>query len=470
MRAAWAAAVVLHALLFVGLYQSGFTREEVQALVEPGPYRLIEPYQNAAERFGPAGVVGVYFSGESDDRLYLEYARLTLTGEFDRAHVDKVQRRGAAVPALPAGSSRQLPYRDVVVEYPPLALLAMLPPALLSETYGGYRYGFAAFMLLLHFANLALALSLLRVRDRRAVTWTLFASLAYCALLGRIVATRMDHLVVTWTLLCLWAGRHALEAEVPQRVRWAVLAGVFGALGVMTKLVPGLAVLALLIAWRHSGARDWKQLALAAAGGGAVVLLAINLAMFAFAGERYLDTFRYHTVRGVQIESLYAGVLAVAHGFGMPAEVREAFGSTNLESPATRAVQLMSPCLFLAACVAIAWQRWGSDGRSLALLTAALLLAFVLTGRVFSPQYLIWVAPLLLAAGASEPRFRRPVYAFLVIALLSQLIYPQGYPVLKAFHPLAVGLLNLRNFALVALAVWLVRAASAVEIERSATR
>jgi hypothetical protein len=183
--------------------------------------------------------------------------------------------------------------------------------------------------------------------------------------------------------------------------------------------------------------------------------------MFAFAGERYLDTFRYHTLRGVQLESVYAGLILIARAlFGVQVSVLEAFGSTNLESGATRAVQVISPWLFVASAIAIGLRRWPSSARSLLLLSAALLLAFVLTGRVFSPQYLIWIAPLLLACAAREPELRKSAGLFLGAAAISQLIYPQGYPVLKAFHPLAVGLLNLRNLGLCALLVLLVRAAS----------
>lgn len=452
----WSTAALLHALLFVGLYQTGFTREEVHALVKPGPYKLVEPYLEAAKRHGLGGVVRVYFFGESDDRLYLEYARLTLHGEFDRAYVDKVQRNTASQAPLP---ERPWPYRDVRVEYPPVALLAVVPPGLFSSEYGGYRYAFAAFMLMLHLANLALAFTLLRPERsaaRSGEVWLLLGSLMFCALLGRIVATRMDHLVVTWTLLCLWAGVRA-----DTRPGWAAVAGVFAGLGVMTKLVPGLALLALVILWWRAGR---LKLAIAACAAAAVTLLGVNGAMFAFAGERYLETFRYHTLRGVQIESLYANLLLLARGFGLSLSVSESFGSTNLESSLTRAVQLASPWLLLASCAVIGLRRWSFGSLQAVMLTSAFLIAYILTGRVFSPQYLIWIAAPLLAAAAWDPPggvWRKLFGLFLAIAAVSQLIYPQGYPVLKAFHPLALGLLSLRNVALVALLVLIVRHASA---------
>jgi 4-amino-4-deoxy-L-arabinose transferase-like glycosyltransferase len=468
----WSGLVLLHGLTFCGLFQSGFTREEVHALVPPGPYKLIAPYVAAAHRDGPIGLIRVYYFGESDDRLYLEYARLLLDGTVDVAHVEKVQRRAATHDALPP---RPWPYRDVTLEYPPLALLAITPPALFSTDYAGYRRVFAAWMLLLHLGNLALAYRLLRptlqpARRIHPITWLLFASLIGSLLLGRISAARMDHVVVSWSLGCLWAGDRALRAEGRSRLHWAALSGVLAACGVMTKLVPGLALLALLVIWLDSKLADRFRLAGAALAAGGLTLIAINVPMFAFAGERYLDTFRYHTLRGVQIESFYAGVLLLLRPLIPPLGLSEAFGSTNLESCFTPAIKLISPWLFLAACGVICARRYRPEPRALICATCALFLGFVITGRVFSPQYLIWLAAPLLAAAAldrSRGRFRMCAALFLGLCAISQLIYPQGYPVLKAFHPLAIALLNLRNVGIVGLCVLLVRAGSSARAQRN---
>jgi hypothetical protein len=447
----WFWIVLLHALLFVGLYQSGFTRDEVRTLVKPGPYKLIEPYVQAAKRYGPLGPVRVYFFGEGDERLYLEYARLLLDGQIDLAHVEKIQRRSAGEATLPA---RGWPYRDVTVEYPPLAFLAFVPPALISTDYAVYRLAFAAWMLILHLFNLWLALRVMGPStDPRRGLWLGWASLLFCLLLGRVVATRMDHLVVTFTLLCVWAGARALPpAAARERLRWAALGGAFGALGVMVKLVPGLGFLAVLVAYLRSNAADRLRLAAIGCSAAGLVLLAVNLPVVALAGERYLESFRYHTLRGVQLESVYAGLLMIAHMFGLPARVEESFGSANLETSLTPAIKLLSPLLFIAACAFICTRRFRPDARSIVLCASALLLSYMLTSRVFSPQYLIWIgAPLLAAAAHDEPRgpWRRAAGLLLFAALLSQLIYPQGYPVLKAFHPLAVLVLDLRNVCLV---------------------
>jgi 4-amino-4-deoxy-L-arabinose transferase-like glycosyltransferase len=451
MARPWFWILLLHALLFVGLYQSGFTRDEVRALVKPGPYKLIEPYVQAAKHHGALGPVRVYFFGEGDERLYLEYARLVLDGKIDLAHVEKIQRRSAAEAQLPA---RAWPYRDVTVEYPPLAFLAFLPPALISTDYELYRRTFAGWMLILHLFNLWLAFRLVQPNSDSKVPARLgWLSLLFCVLLGRVVATRMDHVVVTFTLLCVWAGIRALAPPAArQRLGWAALAGALGALGVMVKLVPGLGFLAVLVGYLRSNAADRLRLAAVGCAAAACVLLAVNLPLFAFAGERYLESFRYHTLRGVQIESVYAGLLMLAHAFGLPARIEESFGSANLETSLSPAIKLLSPLLFIAVCVWICARRWRPEPRALVFCASALLLGYMLTSRVFSPQYLIWIGAPLLAAGVFDRGtglWRSGARLLLFTALLSQLIYPQGYPVLKSFHPLAVLVLDLRNLCLI---------------------
>lgn len=461
--------IALHVLLFSGVYQMGFTREQARALVGP-QYRLIDPYLVAARQYGPVGVLRVYLQGESDDRLYFEYARLLWNGQADLEHVRSVQRT-AADPSAGRLPARPWPYRDVRVEYPPLAFLAIAPPALGAPDYASYRVRLSVWLLALHLANLALAVFLVRAgpsstrphtgagaplrADHRAWERLLWASLAFCILLGQLVATRMDHLVVTWTLASLLASSCSLRASGGARMRWAALAGMLAAAGVMTKLVPGLALLAAVWVWLGSGARDRVKLVLAACAAALAVLVCTNAAMFALAGERYLETFAFHTLRGVQIESSFGGLILWARKLGFPVRIVESFGSVNLESPATELVKRVSPLLFAVACVALACRRWPAHAVSLLALTIAHLLAFILTNRVLSPQYLIWIAPPLLALAALERAFRAPCALFLACALLSQLIFPRGYPVLKAFHPLAIGLLNLRNLGLLALA-WLV--------------
>jgi hypothetical protein len=360
---------------------------------------------------------------------------------------------------LPA---RAWPYRDVRVEYPPLTFLALVPPALFATSYSAYRRAFIFYMLLLHFANLWLAWRLLhpylgdgddREQTARRAGRVLYGSLIFCAALGSLVTTRMDHLAVTWTLSSLLAFEKAQSTTGRVRLGWAAACGGVAALGVMTKLVPGLAALAASVLWFRSGALDRYRCLLACGLGGAVGLSIVNLPMLALAAGPYLETFRYHGLRGVQIESVYAGLLLLLRPLGAQLSVEESFGSTNLANPATELIKLVSPCLFVVASgYVLLRRRFAPNGLGVSVLSCVLLLVFMLTNRVFSPQYLIWIAAPLLVLAAHQPAERRLWWTCFAAVLLSQLIFPRGYPLLKAFHPLAVVLLNLRN----GLLVWVV--------------
>ena len=80
---------------------------------------------------------------------------------------------------------------------------------------------------------------------------------------------------------------------------------------------------------------------------------------------------------------------------------------------------------------------------------AATLLVLLLTNKVFSPQYVVWMLPF----GAL---LRRPqAYLLLVICVLTIVVFPLNYQALLKMQPLLVLILNARNLLLALLAVWL---------------
>lgn len=470
--AAWRALLLpalLHIALCLGVYQYGFDDREMQTILIDGPSRLIDPYIKALRLYGPRGIIRTYLRGEQDERLYLEYARLLLRGEVDLKYVAKRQNDPSILKPLPA---RPWPYRDVRVEYPPLAYAATLPPALVSFDYRPYRYAFAGYMLLLHALNLWLCARLLRpklAQSPHSATRIAWGSLAFCAALGTVFVTRMDHVVVTSTLLVVWAFDRTQRSQGRARSRWAAACGALTAVGVLVKLVPGLAGAAAVILWLRSDAPDRKRLSAMCVAVGALVFLAVNLVVFQLAGPNYAGTFRYHALRGVQLESTYAGIVMLLRPLGFAMRIDESFGSTNLASAATGLIKALSTCLLLVGTAyLLALRRFSADARGALLLICALLLTFMLTNRVFSPQYLIWIAAPLCVLYAENTVTKRGYLLFLATVFLSQLIFPRGYPLLKAFHPLGIFLLDLRNICLIVFGIGLVRRHStAVRLKKS---
>ncbi|MCW2756105.1 MAG: hypothetical protein JWQ32_3516 [Marmoricola sp.] len=88
-------------------------------------------------------------------------------------------------------------------------------------------------------------------------------------------------------------------------------------------------------------------------------------------------------------------------------------------------------------------------------LAVALTSALIVTNKVGSPQYQTWIAaPIvlgLLQQGRGGPSFRLAASLGLLIAALTQVVYPWGYHGLVAAHPASVAAISLRDALLVAL-------------------
>jgi hypothetical protein len=73
---------------------------------------------------------------------------------------------------------------------------------------------------------------------------------------------------------------------------------------------------------------------------------------------------------------------------------------------------------------------------------------FALFGKVFSPQFVIWVVP--LGALAFAWRMHALAAAVALVAVLTQIEFPAHYFDVVAREPLAIGVVALRNIALAA--------------------
>ena len=248
------------------------------------------------------------------------------------------------------------------------------------------------------------------------------------------------------------------------------LFGFVTSIGVLTKIVPGLvmisAMLMLLVMQKQTP--RWAE-AFASIIGLGVGLIVLNAGFYALFGPGYLESFTYHMDRGIQLESVYAGILLLAQMAGLAiVKYDYSFGSSNLLSSFTHEVKLISPVLFLGIVAVLGAKVWRnrlpenkSPGHFIhsqfILMTLILLLAFMLTNKVFSPQYMIWVGPLMTVLVAVHQNLWKTGILLLIATAMTQLIYPQLYIFLEHFHPALVILLNLRNALLVVILILLIR-------------
>ncbi|GAA4200245.1 glycosyltransferase family 87 protein [Microbispora amethystogenes] len=329
----------------------------------------------------------------------------------------------------------EFPSGDDKWQYPPFAALPMLLPRLLPFEYH------VAFYLLSLLCDLAILFLVWRFsRSPRGGgrtgpwAWTIGA-----ALLGPVLLGRYDLMVTLVAVLALTASAHPV-------VRGALIG-----VGLIVKVWP----VALL-----TGLRRWRELLTAT--GSTIVVAVAGCGMAALTLPHALDFLTAQQERGLQIESLAATPFALARAVGWwDGFTTYQHGSMEAVGPGVDTAIWVSLAATPAALVLIGvwWLRAAPSPRSYydAALTTVLFL--VVTSRVLSPQYFVWVigvAAVLLSVRRTEPGPTQRPAAWLVVvaALLTGIMYPwveQDYSWEGALPGTVV--LTLRNLVFLAAAV-----------------
>ncbi|GLZ37445.1 glycosyltransferase 87 family protein [Actinokineospora sp. NBRC 105648] len=167
-----------------------------------------------------------------------------------------------------------------------------------------------------------------------------------------------------------------------------VVAGVLLGLGAAAKLYPLFLLGPLLILCVRTGKlRAWWQAAGAAAG----VWLACNLPLIILERPGWWEFFRRNSERGADPDSLYNVLMKFTGWEGFDGQVP--FG----ESP--HWLNLVSALLFVLFCAGIAYIGLHARTRPrVAQLAFLVVSAFLLTNKVWSPQYSLWLVPLAVLA------------------------------------------------------------------------
>jgi uncharacterized membrane protein len=340
----------------------------------------------------------------------------------------------------------KIPYRDFSLEYPPGALPPLVVPSFFPS--GAYDKAFMWFELVCGLACVvfvALAIATREVRSRRVYSAVAVAALAPLAL-GPLTLQRFD----LWaTAFCIGG----LAALVHARHRLG-----FAALGVGTaaKIFPAVLVpLGYLYVARRRGVDEARR-------GLVAFLLALVVVVGPFlvlgpGGVRFSLTRQ--TGRALQIETLGSSALLAAHSLGAyTPHPHFGSGSWNLDGSLPDALAALQTAIQLAA-VLLVWIVFARGSRSreqLLVASAAAVAVWAVFGKVLSPQYLLWLLPLVaLVVGRSPAKLAVP--AVLVAALgLTHAVYPNRYDELIRLDSLPIWLLVARNALLIVLAAALV--------------
>lgn len=284
-----------------------------------------------------AGVAADQATDPGGERRYMEYP--VLTGMFQWANA-KLTEAWRAVPWLPGG----------------------LPVAV--------YFDITAFWLAL--AWLVTLWATMRVSRRRP--WDA-ALLALSPLVIVHAFTNFDTIATAFaaTAMLAWARRRP------------GLAGVLLGLGTAAKLYPVLLLVPLLVLCLRAGRLpQWWRCTWAAAAAWAVV----NLPFAALFTDGWLEFFRRNTARVADPDSLY-NVVDYFTGWS-------GFDPDGATPTVLNAVCLV---LFAVCCVGTGWLALSAPRRPrFAQLAFLLLAAFLLTSKVWSPQYSLWLVPLAVLA------------------------------------------------------------------------
>ncbi len=329
----------------------------------------------------------------------------------------------------------EVPYRDFAVEYPPGALPVFLIPAVGSFDYPKVFQALMALCL----AGSVIGVSL--IAGRRAAVLAALAPLA----LGSVILSRFDLWPAALVVL-------ALAAVVRRRVTIsALLIGTAFA----AKLWPAVLV-PIVAVWlaRSAGGR--------AAGRWLAASTATSLAWFlpfvVLSPGGVAHSFHAQLARPLQLESLGAAVLIASHHIaGTTVHMVGSFGSQNVTGSGAHAAAVATTAAGAVALVAIyvAFARGDSSVDDLLRYSAASVAVTIAFGKVFSPQFLIWLIPLVPLV-----RGRRGLWAMSLFSgalVLTQLWFPRHYWALaNSFAPTQSWELLLRDLTVVALAAVLV--------------
>jgi hypothetical protein len=338
------------------------------------------------------------------------------------------------------------------IEYPPLALRWVLLPTLfippvtpppldtwpVAGDVPGYASAFRAVMAGADVVGfLALLLFVPRLYPRESGRVHLERWLSYIAgghVLGHLLYDRLA--LPAGVLLLLAVGLLALPR----------VAAIFGFLALAVAVNYQLSPLVLApmlilgaVPMDAFSGRAWWRPALARAALLAALTLGLAAAFYLYEGPASLGLFLFHKNRGVQVEAVSSTLPILMSFFGYSVGTLGEYNSRSLVSSLSPALKAASTAVVGGAVLAIAFvfvktlrrRASASTGERVAVavaptfagLAAASLAAAVIGSKVFSPQYLCWLLPLVPLL----PRPRYTVWLFVIVAALTTIIFPYAY-------------------------------------------
>jgi hypothetical protein len=356
-----------------------------------------------------------------------------------------------------------LPWGDVTLQYRPWVQSALagdivgvsqpwvyplvaLVPMLAAMVLGPELYGIGWLLVVVVTNAVVLAFLLARTGPgarlgalRIAAAWWW---IVFMLLLGPVALGRIDVTTVAISIIALLVAQ-----------RHPVVAGALLALATWIKVWPAVLLAVVVVALRSRGRVVLAFVATAAGIG--LVVLALG------SGVNSLGFVLQQSSRGLQIEAPISTVwmwIALVDPNAASVQYIPTINTFQVVGGGVDAASsVMTPLLVVASLAILALgafvaRRGARAVHLLAPLSLAIVVGLLVFNKVGSPQFVLWIAaPVVLGLVTQGRRFRAPAILALVIAAITQVIYPFAYDSLLVLQPAMVVVLTVRNLALVVL-------------------
>jgi hypothetical protein len=387
----------------------------------------------------------------------------------------------------------KLPFINYAVEYPPLAMIIMLIPALPllpfpgiaprpeldphpwspdPVRYGAYGISFAVMILIVDVLTMLLVRRLAQKWITSDTTgWTSAFSYVVLVFASGALLQKFELLVGTLILLAVLAMGERKEGWA-----WSLL--------VMATLIKGYPILLapLFLIWMVAlRPLNWNVVRRTLIGGGVTSLLLIGPFLIFSGIEPLIMSVRYHADRGIEIESIWSTLLIISgwltrlnpYSYYNPADL-----SADITSPLSQYLMIFANPIMIGLCIWVFiafWQRLdvsnerlpyfvrrsehGKPVLAMCLLHASLVVTmiFLLSFRALGLHYLVAILP--MAAVVRLPgKYTRYWIGCLIGGLIMGQLVVATFPQLIDLKLGAELILLARNGLLVASVIVLARA------------
>ncbi len=329
-----------------------------------------------------------------------------------------------------------MPYRDFSFEYPPFAWIPIVFPASLfsinSESLLAYRF---CFMSLIVAADFSIFRFFRRISEPKAAYFYVFSILA----MAHLVLDRIDLIVGFFLILPLFPF-----ARTNRFFSQDIIIGMGGLFKISPMIVSGLPELL-------------KKRGIFRATLGALVsvsLFVIGMAWMLDFSDGKPTLFNYHSLRGIQVESLIGNVAlflaTISPELGI--SVGNNYGAQHLSGFPDSVVLFGKLLSIVSVFATFGWVVRNAlvhKKVELAQATFLMILTFVTFNTVLSPQFILWLIPVGIFASIEQKR-KYDLYTLFLISVITGVHFHFYWSYVQKEIPFLLNLM-LRNLLLVGL-------------------